>query len=117
MNISTAFSHILLPLIEILLCALFGYLGVKARAWCRLTATREKEAIARVVVAAVEQIYRDLHGEDKRNATLAHVTQLLRERGIAISAEEATLLIEAAVAEFNRAFSKDTTAAPTAVNA
>ncbi len=105
MNMQEFVSNLILPLLEALLCALFGYLGIKLRAvYVRFTDSREKEAAARTVVGAVEQLYQDLHGEDKLNAALEHLSALLAERGITVSAKEASLLIEAAVAEFNRGF-------------
>ncbi len=98
---------VLLPVLKVLLCALAGYLGLKARAlYTRYINSREKEAVARIVVQATEQLCLDLHGKDKLNAALDRMSTLLAARGIRVSAEEATLLIEAAVAEFNRAFDR-----------
>ena len=98
--LSNALKSVLLPLLEALLCALLGYLGIKAR--------REKEAIARIAVQATEQLCRELHGKEKLNAALARMSELMAARGIPFEEEEATLLLEAAVAEFNRALRGDT---------
>lgn len=104
-------KSVLLPLAEALLCALLGYLGIRIRGiYVRFINGREKEAVARIAVQATEQICRELHGKEKLDAALAHMSELLAARGIPFEATEATVLIEAAVAEFNRALRGDKTA-------
>ena len=99
----TTLKSVLLPLLEAILCALLGYLGVKARdIYERFSNDREKEAVARIVVQATEQVCRELHGKEKLEAALARMSELLAARGIPFEVEEATNLLEAAVAEFNR---------------
>ena len=107
--LSNALKSVLLPLLEALLCALLGYLGIKARrVYERFSNDREKEAVARIAVQATEQLCRELHGKEKLNAALARMSELMAARGIPFEEEEATLLLEAAVAEFNRALRGDT---------
>ena len=65
-----------------------------------------KQAIAKVCVQFVEQVYKDIHGDEKLFAALERAAQLLAEKGIKFSAVEMETLIEAAVAEFNEAFYK-----------
>ena len=65
-----------------------------------------KLAIAKVCVQFVEQVYKDIHGEDKLFAALERASELLAEKGIEFSPVEMETLIEAAVAEFNEAFYK-----------
>jgi len=65
-----------------------------------------KKAVAKTVVQAVEQIYKDLHGEDKLNIGIENMAKLLNEKGIKASETEIRLLIEDAVGEFNRVFRK-----------
>ena len=97
-------KSVLLPLAEALLCALLGYLGIRIRGiYVRFINGREKEAVARIAVQATEQICRELHGKEKMDAALAYMSELLTARGIPFEATEATVLVEAAVAEFNRA--------------
>ncbi len=96
-----------LPLIKILLCALLGYLGLRARAWLARrigdSENREKEAAAYTAVRATEQLCRNLHGTEKLDSALACMNELLAARGISVAADEATWLLEAAVADLNRA--------------
>lgn len=100
-----------LPVAEALLCALAGYLGIRIRGICvRFFNDREKEAAARIAVQATEQICRELHGEEKLNAALARMSELLTARGVPFEAEEAKLLLESAVAEFNSALRSPATA-------
>ena len=67
---------------------------------------KTKQAIAKVCVQFVEQVYKDIHGADKLYRALERASQLLAEKGIEFSAVEMETLIEAAVAEFNDAFYK-----------
>ncbi len=68
--------------------------------------TKIKKDVAKTVVQAVEQIYKDLHGEEKLNAALANAADMLQAEGITVTDLELRMLIEAAVAEFNDAFNK-----------
>ena len=65
-----------------------------------------KLAIAAVCVQFVEQVYKNLHGEEKLYKALERAAVLLQEKGIKCSGIEMETLIEAAVAEFNEAFHK-----------
>lgn len=66
--------------------------------------TREKRDVAKTVVLAVEQIYKDVHGPDKFAKALEWLLTILAERGIVITESEAQAYIEAAVGEFNKVF-------------
>ena len=65
-----------------------------------------KLTIATVCVQFVEQVYKNLHGEEKLFAALERAAEILAEKGIDFSPVEMETLIEAAVAEFNEAFHK-----------
>lgn len=67
---------------------------------------KTKRSLAKTVVQFVEQVYKDLNGEEKLNAALASFSEMLAEKGITITELEMRMLIEAAVAEFNDAFNK-----------
>ena len=66
-----------------------------------------KKSVAKTVVQAVEQVYKDLHGEEKLNKGLEYMAELLNEKGIKTSEAEMRLLIESAVGEFNEVFKKE----------
>ena len=72
--------------------------------------TQTKKDVARTVVQAVEQIYKDLHGEEKLAKALEAASEILTEQGIHVTALELRTLIEDAVGEFNGVFWPDNTA-------
>lgn len=91
-----------------ILTALAGYIGIVAkRLYTKYVNDKTKQAVAKTVVQAVEQIYKDLHGEEKLNKALEAASEMLAEKGITITDLEMRMLIEAALAEFNRAFEKE----------
>lgn len=84
-----------------------GYIGLWAKNRIdKYFNDKEKKAVAKTVVQFVEQVYKDLHGEEKLNAALSTASEMLAEKGIHVSDLEMRALIEAAVAEFNKAFDK-----------
>lgn len=90
-----------------ILTALAGYLGVVIKNLCqKYLNDKTKQDVAKTCVKAVEQIYKDLHGEEKFNKALECISDMLAEKGIAVSDTEMKMLIESAVAEFNEVFSK-----------
>lgn len=98
-----------LEIMYALIAAIAGYLGVVAKnLYKKHINTKTKEAVCKTVVLGVEQIYKDLHGEDKLNLALEAASDMLNEKGIRASNLELRMLIEAAVAEFNDVFNKET---------
>ena len=95
---------------EILGAILTALAGVVALAAKRLATkyinTAVKKDVARTVVQAVEQIYKDLHGEEKLGKALEAAADMLADNGIHVSDLELRMLIEAAVGEFNTVFAK-----------
>lgn len=95
-----------------ILTAIAGALGMWIKkVYTEVVNTKTKERIVRVCVQAVEQLYKDLHGEEKYNKVVESVVQMLEEKGITITELELKMLIEAAVGEFNEAFKKPETIA------
>ena len=92
-----------------ILTALAGYLGVVIKNLCqKYLNDKTKQDVAKTCVKAVEHIHKDLHGEEKFNKALECISDMLAEKGIAVSDIEMKMLIESAVAEFNEVFSKGT---------
>lgn len=84
-----------------------GYLGlVFKKIYTKYVNDKTKRDVARTVVLGVEQIYKDLHGEEKLQKALSSASEMLADKGIQISDLELRMLIEAALAEFNDAFAK-----------
>ena len=94
-----------LEIIGTLLIAVAGALGLIAKSLAtKYLNDKTKQSIAKIVVQGVEQVYRDLHGEEKLNQALAMFSDLLTEKGIKCSELEMRVLLESAVGEFNKVF-------------
>lgn len=90
------------------LTAIAGYIGIAVKnLYEKYINDKTKQTVVKTVVQGVEQMYKELHGEDKLNAALESASEMLELKGIAVSEFELKMLIEAAVAEFNDAFHKE----------
>lgn len=87
--------------------AVAGYIGLALKnVWTKYMNDKTKREVAKVAVQFVEQVYKDLHGDEKLNEALKAAEEMLMEKNISVSSLELRVLIEAAVAEFNNAFNK-----------
>lgn len=87
--------------------AIAGYLGIVMKnLFKKFINDKTKRAVAKSAVQFVEQVYTDIHGEDKLNKALEAAAEMLAEKSITITALELRVLVEAAVSEFNDAFNK-----------
>ena len=94
-------------IIQAILVSIFGLLGMAAkRLAARYIDNGTKQSLAKSVVLFVEQVFKDLHGQDKLDKAMARLSDLLLDKGIDFTQQEIETLIEAAVAEFNEAFKK-----------
>lgn len=94
-------------LLYTIVSALFGYLGIVAKKlYEKHINTKEKQKVAEDVVRFTEQVYKDLHGEEKLEKALEAAAEILSEKGIRCSELELRVLIESALASFNEAFKK-----------
>lgn len=90
--------------------AIAGYLGIVVKNLAtKYINDKTKKDVAKSAVQFVEQVYKDLHGEEKLNEALQAASEMLLEKNITVTSLELRVLIEAAVAEFNNAFGKDET--------
>lgn len=90
-----------------IITAVAGYVGIVVKNLCtEYINDKTKRAVAKSAVQFVEQVYKDLHGEEKLNTALSAASEMLLEKGITVSDLEMRVLLEAAVAEFNNAFNK-----------
>ena len=95
----------LLKILGYVLSAAAVWLGYELKKLAnRHVNTQTKKDVARTVVQAVEQIYKDLHGEDKLNKALETASEILTAQGIHVTGLELRTLIEDAVGEFNGVF-------------
>lgn len=96
-----------------ILTAVAGYLGIWVKQlYTKYVNDKTKEAVVKTCVKAVEQLYKDLHGEEKYQEVVESAVAMLNEKGITITELELKMLIESAVCEFNKSFEKEGLAQP-----
>jgi hypothetical protein len=96
-----------MQLLYAIITAIAGYVGIAVKSlFTKYINDKTKLDVAKCAVKYVEQVYKDLHGDDKLNMALSAASDMLAEKGITITDLELRVLVEAAVAEFNEAFSK-----------
>lgn len=89
-------------IISTIITAILGAVGVFLRnMYKKISDDNEKKKAVRTCVLAVEQIYKELHGEDKYNKCVEAVTEMLNEKGISVTELEIKMLIEAEVKKMN----------------
>lgn len=93
----------ILPLCGTLLTALATYFGTKVNLYFK---SKKVDRIIPIVVKYVEQVYTDLHGEDKFEKAAIIATSLLKEQGITISKEELKVMIESVCYELKVSLTK-----------
>lgn len=92
-----------------IITAIAGYVGIVVKnLFTKYINDKTKKSVAKSAVQFVEQVYKDLHGEEKLAEALVAASEMLAEKGITITDLELRVLVEAAVAEFNKAFEKQT---------
>lgn len=87
-----------------ILTALAGYVGIAIKnLYKKIVNDKTKRNVVKTCVKAVEQLYKELHGEEKYEKCVEACTEMLAERGLTITEIELKMLIESAVGEFNKA--------------
>ena len=101
-----------LEIIKAVVLAIFAIIGVyAAKLQTKYIDTDTKRKIAATTVAYIEQVYKDLHGDEKLARALVVAASMLSQKGIKTTEEELKVLLEAAVKEMNDKFKKETAAA------
>ena len=94
-----------------LVTAVFGYLGLVVKNLVtKYLNDKTKRDVAKTVVQAVEQIYKDLNGEEKLIKAMEAAADMLLDKGIKVTVLELRMLLEAAVGEFNDVFTSQDSA-------
>lgn len=90
-----------------LLTAIAGFIGIQCTKCVeKLSNEKEKARVVEYAIKAVEQVYSDLHGEEKKNKAIEYIAEMLNNKGIAITDLEISVMVEAAVCEFNKQLNK-----------
>ena len=85
-----------------IITAVVSYVGMKIKSvFEKYINDKTKRDVAKTCVRAVEQIYKDLHGQEKLDKCIESISLLLADKGISITEIEVRMLIEAAVREMN----------------
>lgn len=84
-----------------------GIIGLAAKNLCKkFINDKIKKDVVKTVVQGIEQVCKELHGKEKLDAAIESASEMLAIKGIDVSKFELTMLIEAAVGEFNKVFHK-----------
>lgn len=101
---------LLISLASAAIAALAGVVGTLVkRAYDKIVGERIAKSTVETCVAAVEQLYHDMNGEEKKQKAIEYIAEMLEKKGVTIAQVEIELMIEAAVAEFNDAFKQPRT--------
>lgn len=105
-NLFIEFINVYGPaILNTILVGIGGWLAVVIKNFLNeVIKDKRVKSVIKTVVKGVEQIYKDLHGEEKLNKALEAAAEMLAEKGITLSAFEMRMMIEAAVGEFNGVF-------------
>lgn len=90
-------------ILQTILVLVFSYVGLAFNKLnTKYVNSEAKRIIVKDCVKCVEQIYTDLHGDDKKAKCENMIVQMLYEKGITITQTELDIMIEAAVHELNK---------------
>ena len=94
-------------ILSTIITVIAGWLGIFVkRLYQKYINDQTKKDVVATCVRAVEQIYKDIHGEDKLNKCIESASDMLAEKGIKISDLEIRMLIESAVNAANKSFNE-----------
>ena len=100
-------TSLLYIIVSAVVTAIAGYLGIFIKnALEKLTKDKTTKDVIATCVKATEQLYKDLHGKEKLDKCVEAASEMLASKGINVTTLELNMLIESALAEFNKAFEK-----------
>lgn len=90
------FVELLLPICATILTALAALIGSKINSYMK---SKNLDAVTNYVVKYTEQVYTDIKGKDKLEKAMTMAALLLKDKGITVSEDELTVMIEKACYE------------------
>ena len=88
----------ILEIIVAILTGVASFIGMKVKkVYEEYVNTKTKKDVVDTTVKYVEQVYKDIHGEEKLEKAKEKALEWLNEKGIKISETELEILIESAV--------------------
>lgn len=98
MTLLNQILDIILPAAASLVAIWFGILGSKMKAtYTEKINSETKKAVAQSTVEYIEQVYKDIHGNEKLTKAIERASAILNEKGITVSETELKTLLESAV--------------------
>ena len=98
-----AIQPYLLEVLGLILTGVVTYIGIQVKkVHEKYIDTQVKKDVVDSTVKYVEQVYKDIHGEEKLVKAKEKALEWLKEKGISVSDTELEILIEAAVNAFNK---------------
>ena len=92
----------LIEILSVILTGIVTYVGLQIKKlFEQHIDTQVKKNVVDSTVKYIEQVYKDIHGQDKLNKAKEKALEWLNEKGITISDTELEILIESAVNGFN----------------
>jgi hypothetical protein len=92
----------LLEVLGVIVTGVVTYVGLQLKKlYEKHINTQVKKDVVEATVKYVEQVYKDIHGEEKLHKAKEKALEWLEEKGISISYTELEILIESAVNSFN----------------
>ena len=99
-----------IELISTALVAIAGYLGMFAKRLVeKYLKDKTAKSIAKTVVQAIQQMYKDMNGAEKLEKAMEAFSDMLEAEDIHISELQMRMLLEASVGEFKEVFKNTTT--------
>lgn len=112
MNFNTIISEFIATygttILYTILTAVASFIGLKVKViYEKYINDKTKKSVVDSTVKYVEQLYKDLKGEEKLAKAKENILALLNEKGISITELEMDVLIEATCNSFKNGFSKE----------
>lgn len=95
--------QLLLPICATILTVVATFIGTKINSYMK---SKNLVEVTNYVVKYTEQVYTDIHGKDKLEKAMTMATLLLKEKGISVSTDELTVMIEKACYELKISLTK-----------
>lgn len=101
-EIITTYGMEIIKYIILAICGIAAYYAAKL--YEKYVNTDTKRKVAATTVAYIEQVYKDIHGDEKLARAMAVAAPMLEQKGIKTTEDELRVLLEAAVKEMNDKF-------------
>ena len=92
-----------LEIITTVAVAIGGYVSFQVKKlYNKYVDNQVKKDVVRTCVNAVVQLYKDIHGDEKKHQAMIYATKVLWQYGIEVTDQELGLIVESIVNEINK---------------